>query len=377
MNKSQPSGLYLHIPFCRSKCSYCAFYSIPDPSRIREWIEAVRLEMEQYEGLFPPFDTIYLGGGTPSLLEEGALASLLGDAFRRFRFDSDVEITLEANPDDLSLDSLSFYRSLGINRVSIGVQSFREEDLRILGRRHTADQTRRSLREAREAGFESISVDLIMGIPARVGTPLERWKAVLEAALSFNPEHLSCYLLTCEADTRLNDVLKHRKLSLLGEEEERRLFLYTSQHLMANGYRHYEVSNFARSDAMRSRHNSKYWSHAPYLGLGPSAHSFLAGDRWWNVRSVERYCETLAHHELPVAGRESLTSDQIWLEQLSLGLRTSNGISQHLLRQSKQTDATLAALSQDGLIRLASDRIYPTPEGYLVSDSLPLLFLEP
>ena len=377
MNKSQPSGLYLHIPFCRSKCSYCAFYSIPDPSRIREWIEAVRLEMEQYEGLFPPFDTIYLGGGTPSLLEEGALASLLGDAFRRFRFDSDVEITLEANPDDLSLDRLSFYRSLGINRVSIGVQSFREEDLRILGRRHTADQTRRSLREAREAGFESISVDLIMGIPARVGTPLERWKAVLEAALSFNPEHLSCYLLTCEADTRLNDVLKHRKLSLLGEEEERRLFLYTSQHLMANGYRHYEVSNFARSDAMRSRHNSKYWSHAPYLGLGPSAHSFLAGDRWWNVRSVERYCETLAHHELPVAGRESLTSDQIWLEQLSLGLRTSNGISQHLLRQSKQTDATLAALSQDGLIRLASDRIYPTPEGYLVSDSLPLLFLEP
>ncbi|MHC1744696.1 MAG: radical SAM family heme chaperone HemW [Syntrophobacteraceae bacterium] len=376
MNSSGSAGLYLHVPFCRSKCAYCAFYSIPHTSLIHDWLKAIRREMEYYEGVFPPFDTIYFGGGTPSVLEDGVIAALLEEAFRRFQFELSLEITLEANPDDLSWDRLSSLRSLGINRLSVGVQSFSDADLRILGRRHTADQTRRILRAARDADFNSLSVDLIMGVPGCAGPPLSHWKAILKEALSFEPEHLSCYLLTYEAGTSLHSLMQNHGLESLDEEDERALFLYTSRHLEANGYLHYEVSNFARSDANRSRHNSKYWHHAPYLGLGPAAHSFLAGARWWNVRSVKEYSAMLARHEPPLAGRETLTPEQIRLEKLSLGLRTSNGISRRLLTEGRQTDATLAALRQEGLISVANDRIYPTPEGYLVSDSLPLLFLE-
>lgn len=376
MNSSSPAGLYLHVPFCRSKCVYCAFYSIAETALIDDWLVAMRREMALYEGAFPPFDTLYLGGGTPSVLQDGTIASLLEEAFRRFRFGSGLEITLEANPDDLSATRLAFYRSLGINRLSIGVQSFRDEDLTLLGRRHTADQTRRILRVAREADFDSLSLDLIMGIPGRPGNPLERWQPVLEEALSFDPEHLSCYLLTDEADTRLRTVLHHHGLSRLDDEDERSLFLYTSRHLEASGYLHYEVSNFARSEVNRSRHNSKYWNHTPYLGMGPSAHSFLDGSRWWNVRNVRHHCEMLQHREPPLADRETLTPDQIWLEQMSLGLRTSNGISRSLLPRGRQTDATLSALGREGLLRVDWDRVYPTSKGYLVSDGLPLLFLD-
>jgi len=376
MNSSQPSGLYLHVPFCRSKCAYCAFYSIPDVSLIAAWLKAMVREMAHYESVFPPFDTIYLGGGTPSVLDDAIIASLLDEAFRRFRFRSSPEITLEANPDDLSPAKLSFYRALGVNRMSLGAQSFDDEDLTLLGRRHTADQTRRILQDTRDIGFDNVSVDLIMGIPNRKGDPLGRWMATLKEAVSFEPEHLSCYLLTYEDDTPIDRRLRHDNLLPSTEEDERALFLLTSRYLRATGYVHYEVSNFARSDAHRSRHNSKYWHHVPYLGLGPSAHSFLGDSRWWNVRSVSGYCEILEGASAPVAGQETLTAEQVHLEQLSLGLRTSDGISRELLSGGAQTEATLSALCQEGLIRIDSARVFPTPEGYLLSDGLPLLFWE-
>lgn len=373
---SDPSpGLYIHVPFCRSKCAYCAFASTPDLSRAGEWLNAVCREMALHEGLFPPFDTLYVGGGTPSVLEDNAIASLLDEAFRRFSFRPDPEITLEVNPDDVSMTRLSFLRGLGINRLSIGAQSFDDEDLVLLGRRHTAAQTRHVLHAAREAGFESVSIDLIMAIPGRRADPLGRWMATLEEASAFNPEHLSCYLLTYEKGARLQTLLRRAGIPPLDEATERELFLKTSGYLQARGYRHYEVSNFARTEAHRSRHNSKYWRHVPYMGLGPSAHSFLEGSRWWNVRSVKRYCEHLASRRPPTAGRETLTPDQIHLERLALGLRTCDGVPGDLLPRGKDREKTLSRLRLEGLIRLEGSRICPTPEGYLVSDSLPLLFL--
>jgi oxygen-independent coproporphyrinogen-3 oxidase len=375
MNNGQPSGLYLHVPFCRSKCAYCAFYSIPDVSLVRDWLKGMVREMAHYGGVFPPFDTLYLGGGTPSVLDDAIIASLLEEAFRRFPFCPNPEITLEANPDDLYPARLSFYRGLGINRLSIGAQSFDDEDLSLLGRRHTADQTRRVLQAARDSGFENVSVDLIMGVPNQRSDPLGRWLTTLKEVVSFGPEHLSCYLLTYENDTPLEKLMRRGNFQPLSEEDERALFLLTSGYLKARGYVHYEVSNFARSDAHRSRHNSKYWRHVPYLGLGPSAHSFLGDSRWWNVRSVSGYCEMLAGAIAPVAGRETLSADQIHLEQLSLGLRTVDGISRELLIGGEQTEATLSALRREGLIRIDSARVFPTPKGYLLSDSLPLLFL--
>lgn len=377
MNNTHPSGLYLHIPFCRSKCSYCAFYSIPDTSvsLAQAWLKAMHREMAFYEAAFPPFDTMYLGGGTPSVLDGEMIASLIEEAFRRFRFHPDVEITLEANPDDLSIEALSFYRGLGINRLSLGAQSFDDTDLLALGRRHSAVQTKRALEAARWAGFDNISIDLIMGIPIPTSDPTRRWLRTLDEALSFRPEHLSCYLLTYEEGSALEAGRIRGEVTPLSEETERTLFLLTSHRLRAAGYIHYEVSSFARSDSLRSRHNGKYWCHAPYLGLGPSAHSFLNGTRWWNVRSVERFCQMLSESRLPVAGRETLSAGQIHLEQLFLGLRTAEGISRRLLGRGGRTEATLAALCDEGLLHVDGTRIVPTVTGYLVSDGLPLLLL--
>ncbi len=373
MNNDRHAGLYVHVPFCRSKCPYCAFASTSDLTLVQEWLRAVCREMELHEKVFPPFDTLYLGGGTPSVLEDRALATLLDEAFHHFSFSSDPEITLEINPDDVSEARISLLRGLGFNRLSVGAQSFDDSDLGLLARRHTAAQTRYALRAARKAGFENISIDLLMGVPSREGDPIGRWMTSLREALAFSPEHLSCYLLTYEQGASFQGVLKRAGISPLDEATERELFLMTSELLEARGYLHYEVSNFARTEAHRSRHNGKYWRRTPYLGLGPAAHSFLEDSRWWNVRSVDQYCERLSSRRLPVAGRETLRPDQIQLERLALGLRTRDGIPKDLLPQGKDMEKILSELHREGLIRIEGPLIRPTPEGFFVSDGLPLL----
>lgn len=367
----QAPGLYVHVPFCRGKCAYCAFYSVPDLALIPAWLKAVEQEISLYEETFPAFDSLYFGGGTPSLLAESELAGLMDVICRHFSLNPASEITIEVNPDDATPEKLHGYRRLGLNRLSLGVQSFEDKALRFLGRRHTARQARNAVAWARESGFDHLSLDLIYGLP---GQMLKEWEQTLTAALAFRPEHLSCYQLTVEPDTEL-----HRRLGgrpLVSEETEREFFLFTSAYLEDAGYLHYEVSNFARGIVNRCRHNLKYWQRQPYLGLGPAAHSFDGHRRWWNHRSLKDYINALYQGRAPVAGEERLTAEQARLEELLLGFRMRDGVAVESLKDFPRWQEGLKNLAAQGWLQVEKDRAVPTVQGFLLADRLPLWLVE-
>jgi putative oxygen-independent coproporphyrinogen III oxidase len=375
MTENQPTipGLYVHIPFCRTKCPYCDFYSVNDDSLIPAYLAALDTEARLYRDQFPAFDSLYLGGGTPSWFGEAHLAQLMKDLRRCFQFAPDSEITLEANPDDITADKLALFRDLGVNRLSLGVQSFDEAELRFLGRRHRAAQTLQALALIRAAGLANLGLDLIYGLP---GQTIDAWLKTLETALSFAPEHLSCYQLTLAADTPMGRMAAAGQVRLPNEETQRQFFLRTTRFLPERGYRHYEVANFAREERYRCRHNLKYWTRVPYLGLGPAAHSFHGRRRWWNFSSVEKYCATLNTGRPPLAGTETLTPVQIRLETLYLGFRTQEGVSLATIRKQPHGERILRQLSQAGLVRVHQGRVVATPPGLVVADRLPLWFAD-
>jgi oxygen-independent coproporphyrinogen III oxidase len=370
-SSADPPGLYIHVPFCSTKCPYCDFYSITSLSAVEAWLDAIDTEAALYRDSFDAFDSIYIGGGTPSLLDQRQLSSLMRSLHRHFSFRTDVEVTIEVNPDDVTSERLESFQGSGINRISLGVQSFDEGELRFLRRRHTAQQAEGALERIRSHGFSNVGIDLIYGFE---GHGEDAWTSTLSRALAFAPEHLSCYLMTLEEGTPFGKMKAEGKMASLGEEAERSLFLLTSNFLEHRGYTHYEVSNFARGPEYTSRHNQKYWRHVPYLGLGPAAHSYQAGIRWWNVRSVDSYCTMLMGGELPIAERETLSADQLRLEKLYLGFRNSKGVALDLLLTHEGAEAILADLKKSSLIEIKADRVVSTREGLLVSDSLPLLF---
>ena len=369
-------GLYVHVPFCQSKCHYCDFNSSTDSYLIPDWLAALEKEALWYQDRFDVFDTLYLGGGTPSLLDLRPLAALLQALRRHFRFTPATEVTLEANPDDLGPEKLRAYLDLGVNRLSVGVQSFHDRELAFLGRRHNARQTVEALEAARIAGFGNLSLDLIYGLP---GQRLEDWNQTLEQALSFQPEHLSCYQLTYEPETPLGRRKARGEAAPATEEEERGFFLFTSRFLEGRGYLHYEISNFARTGGpdgkpCYSRHNRKYWRQVPYLGLGPGAHSFQDGVRWWNCLPVEQYCQSLAQGRAPLADRETLSAEQIRLEALYLGLRTREGVPLEIIRRTPGWEKILEELNKAGLVKMNQERVVPTRQGFLLADRLALWF---
>ncbi len=401
-----PAGLYVHVPFCRGKCAYCDFYSVPaGPERIARWLGALAVEASSCSGCFPGFDTLYLGGGTPSLLNAKELGTLLDTLHGRFPFSPDSEISLEANPDDVTSEKLRHWRALGVNRVSLGIQSLVDRRLELLGRRHDAAQALRALESTAAAGFASWGADVIFGLPGQTPDELEQ---NLERLLSFGPDHVSCYQLTLARDTPLHRLLESGQIVMPGEEEERDLFLAASRLLEERGYLHYEVSNFCRwqsgaggrdvrgpgrrptgdTDAAASRprvleetpdacrHNLKYWTRRPYLGLGPSAHSFLGNERWWNPSSLDRYCGALEAGHAPVEGRETLTPEQERMEALCLALRLCSGLPKRDLLAFPGAEAALGRLVREGFLEEVADRVVPTSEGFLLADHLPLLFLE-
>lgn len=331
------------------------------------------LEFAYYRNDFPVFDSLYLGGGTPSLLEASQLGRLLEFLQREAAFAPDSEVTLEANPDDLTPAKLLAYRQLGINRLSLGVQSFNDAELCFLGRRHTAAQAQEALKMARDAGFANLSLDLMYGLPGQTRTG---WEKSLAAALAFRPEHLSCYQLTVEPGTELarrrGDGLK----SLVGEDEEREFFLFTSDFLTRQGYLHYEISNFAHGKEHACRHNLKYWRRLPYLGLGPAAHSFDGRRRWWNFRSLNKYLEALSRGTLPAAGEETLTAEQVRLESMLLGFRTREGVAMSLIQGLPGGENTLGIMQAEGWVKVRKERVKPTREGLLLADRLPLLLID-
>ena len=364
-------GVYVHVPFCKTKCPYCDFYSVTSLSSIPDWLEAIRREMLLYKDRFPRFDSAYVGGGTPSLLPDRALADLLHHLRTHFLFAGDTEFTVEVNPDDITSDKLVALRDLGVNRISLGVQSFDERDLRFLKRRHTADQAATALDEFKSAAFAKVGLDLMYGLP---GQTESSWLKTLEQAASFNPEHISCYQLTIHETTPFGDLQAAGEIKPLGGEIESAFFLLTSAFLKKKGYLHYEISNFARGQENLCRHNLKYWQRAPYLGLGPSAHSYQSGTRWWNLRDIEGYCRAPAEGRPPVAGTETLTPEQVYLETILLGFRTRDGVDREIFRNRPGTEEVLRHLRQAELIQMVEERVVPTVKGFLVADSLPLLF---
>ncbi len=371
MNSGEPAGLYLHVPFCRSKCHYCDFYSVASRAAVPAWLQAIKREVRQYREAWPVFDSLYLGGGTPTILGEAELATLMTCLRRDFTFHPNSEMTIEANPDDLSRPTLQTLRELGLNRISLGVQSLDDRDLAYLGRKHSADQALRALELIPSVGWPQVGVDLMYGIE---GQTLAAWKRTLDRVLSFRPEHLSCYQLTLAPGTPLGKRQADGRVRAIGERWEAAFFIFTSRYLERYGYRHYEISNFARNRETMCRHNRKYWHHVPYLGLGPSAHSFRAGRRWWNVRSITRYCQLLAAGQAPVEASETLTHEQLSLEALAIGFRTSRGVALALAGNRPGGSRTIAMLQQSRLATVHHDRLQPTRRGFLVADSLPLMF---
>ncbi len=376
MNSEKISGLYLHIPFCLSKCLYCDFYSSTSISAVPDFLNGLFKEMEMYRHRFNPFDTVYIGGGTPSLLSPQQLENILKRVRKNFDLISNTEITIEANPADLDPSFLESIREIGINRINIGVQSFDQKALDFLGRRHSLKDAISAVEASRKAGFHNIGLDLIYGVPAQ---DMESWLDTLKEALAFSPEHLSCYQLTLEVKTPLGIRCQAGDFSVPGEELQYEFFMKTSEFLRDAGYIHYEVSNFARGIEHTSRHNQKYWDHSPFLGLGPSAHSFYGNQRWWNHRSVDQYLAAINEGNSPVEETETLTMEQLRLEALYLGLRTRKGIFLQGFKNQYHYDLffekkkILAKLEEEGFISIEDGYLYPTQRGFAVADSLSLI----
>lgn len=363
----QTAGLYVHVPYCLRKCTYCAFYSITRPIRIPEMIDAMIFEAELRSKPFPPFDTLYIGGGTPSLLGGADLHRLISGIKAAARLDPYAEITVEANPDDAGAGLFEAYRAAGVNRISLGVQSFDDRMLCFLGRRHTAAQAEDSIEAARKAGFSSISVDIISGLPRMRPRDLT---AALERALHYSCEHISCYQLGVEPRTPLHRLVSSHEVSLPSERSCSRQLMSASDLLTEAGYDHYEVSNFARTPSLRSRHNVKYWTRAPYLGLGPAAHSFDGERRCWNVRSVKRYLALAAANRSVTSGSELLSPKQIRLEKIMLGLRWAGGVPLSTVLLAPASPCVVDRLVSRGLVLIEEETLRPTRRGYLVADGI-------
>jgi oxygen-independent coproporphyrinogen-3 oxidase len=319
------AGIYLHIPFCRQACHYCNFHFSTSLQGMNDFVPALLKEMEGRSDYLGDarIGTIYLGGGTPSLLGPAALNLVIERLKDLFVLEPDAEITLEANPDDMTdREKLKAWRSAGINRLSIGIQSFFDDDLRWMNRAHDASQAAESIRLAKEEGLDNISIDLIYGGPT---LPDDRWEQNVARAIRLQIPHLSCYALTVEPRTPLDKLIRQHKRSEVSPDGQARQLLLLMNWMEQAGYEHYEISNFALP-GHRSRHNSAYWQGVPYLGLGPSAHSYDGCSREWNIANNARYIAALAGGTLPVAEKEVLTPVQQLNEYIMISLRTMEGI---------------------------------------------------
>jgi len=375
-NTGDYSGLYLHVPFCRNKkCLYCDFYSIASLAMLREWFDAVLTESDLYSSYnyncFKKIDTLYIGGGTPSILENKLLFAIIENIRNNFNLSADLEITLEANPNDITSHNLDLWHRMDINRISLGVQSIDDKVLLFLGRSHSSEDAMNAINIICEHGKFSLGIDLIYGYP---GQSLSEWEALLKRIIEYNPAHLSCYQLTYEDATTLGKMKKNGLIKSLTEEEEYRFFMETSQYISGNGYLHYEVSNYAKTYDNISKHNLKYWQRKPYLGLGPSAHSFDGSQRWWNVSSIKRYVKMVSSGHQPIEQYEQLTDEQSFIETVSLGLRSPIiGICEDTLSQKNKKN--IEQLIYSGHLFSKEGKFFPTLKGMAVADSLSVMLV--
>lgn len=383
MPRDSLPGLYVHIPFCSAICPYCDFAVLRGgEDRRGAYVEALAAEAALWAGEWTAgaFDTVYLGGGTPSALSVSQLGRLLAALREHLPVAEGARISVEANPEDVSGAMLAGLRELGVSTLSLGVQSFDPAALKFLGRRHTAEEARRAVVAALSAGFDAVSVDVIFGLPEDKQSPGGLTRTLATVA-ELAPEHVSCYQLTFHEGTPFWRGLERGVIRELPEPAQAEAYERVLGALTAAGYEAYEVSNFAREPRFRSRHNQKYWDHTPYLGLGPSAHSFDGERRrWWNVREEGAWRERVLAGERPVAGEEVLGREELATEALMLGLRTARGVDLAAFRERFGVDLVarnrerVERLVAEGLLVVEGGWLRPTLRGFAVADGLPLGF---
>ena len=350
------AGIYIHIPFCKSRCKYCDFFSTTHLEKQAQYVEALIAEwhIRQHESS-EPIHTIYIGGGTPSTMDGAALYRVVQSCLELCSTqDGAVECTLEANPGDITPAKAQAWHEMGINRLSIGIQSFDDGLLQLIGRRHNAEQARQAVAIAQAAGFDNISIDLMYALPSQT---MEQWKKDVAEALQLGVQHISSYGLIYEEGTVLTTLLEHGVIDAVDEDTEMEMYDYLVERLVANGYEHYEVSNFALP-GRHSKHNSNYWNDTPYIGLGAGAHSYDGTIRSWNISNLDQYiAQALAHDLQPE--KEVLSKENRKTERVMLGLRTNQGIAISDIDRSK-----VQPYIQEGLLKEKDNRIVATTKGF-------------
>lgn len=369
------AGLYLHIPYCKQACSYCDFHFSTQTRSKGSMVSALVMELKLREGFFggkKTLQTIYLGGGTPSLLSQSELVQLWEAIHQQFEGLEEAEVTLEANPDDLTLEYLSFLKDLGVNRLSIGVQSFVQKELEWMNRSHTSEQAIQCVKEAQRAGFTNISIDLIFGTPH---TDLPTWKEQVKQAIDLMVPHLSIYALTVEEKTALHHWLKKDSFRLPADQVAKEQFLDAHELLTSAGFDHYELSNYAVPGA-EARHNSSYWAGTPYLGIGPSAHSFNGSHRFANRANNAQYIKQVREGVIPLQWEEKLDLKDQYNEYVMTQLRTAKGISISYIKNQfgklieEEFGLQLKKWEKSGLMEKRRDYWILTPEGWWMSDGI-------
>lgn len=375
------AGIYIHIPFCKTRCIYCDFYSTTRSELKKRYIRALcqelRMRQDYLEGA--TIETIYFGGGTPSQLDEEDFRLVFSTIGEVYGLEDTKEITLEANPDDLTEEYVTMLRHLPFNRISMGIQTFDDATLKLLNRRHNATQAIEAVGRCRRAGFENISIDLIYGLP---GETDERWERDLEQAVSLNVEHISAYHLTYEEGTRIYELLQAHRIREVDEESSVRFFSTLIDTLGAAGYEHYEISNFCRP-GKHSRHNTSYWKGIPYLGCGPSAHSFNTHTREWNVASLEEYMHGIEtdRRKFETEYRDRATC---YNECIMTCIRTRWGVPLKYVEQKFGTEMWQYCMDmatphlESGKLKIQDNHLCLTREGIFISDGIisDLMFIE-
>ncbi|MEE6129269.1 radical SAM family heme chaperone HemW [Chryseobacterium arthrosphaerae] len=366
--------IYIHIPFCKQKCSYCNFHFSTSLNFKDEMLRAMKTEimLRKNELQNKSLKSLYFGGGTPSILSVDEINSLIDEVLKYFSFEKDIEITLEANPDDLDKNFLKQLAGTPVNRLSIGTQSFFEEDLKLMNRAHTASEAESSIKRAQDFGFENLSIDLIYGSPT---SNLEIWKENLNKTIALEVPHISSYALTVEPKTALENWISKGKVKSPKEEEQNREFYYLSDFLKDNGFEHYEVSNFAKP-GFYSRHNSAYWKYQEYLGIGPSAHSYNGFDvRSWNVANNQQYNKKLNDKQL-AKEEEILSPEDQFNEMIMIGLRTTWGVDLESLkskfsdRMQEHLQAEIKSKIEEGILIIENNHLKIPEKHWFMADGI-------
>jgi putative oxygen-independent coproporphyrinogen III oxidase len=370
-------GIYLHIPFCSAICNYCNFNRGLFDGAVKErYVEALVAEISRFDGR-PDGDTVYFGGGTPSLLEPVDVARLLEACVKSFNLSAGAEITLEANPESVTAERLGAFRSAGVNRVSFGVQSFRDEELGRLSRLHNAVRGRSAYHEARAAGFDNVSLDLMMWLP---GQRVDEWLASVDAAIELAPEHLSLYLLEVYPNAPLKDEMARARWSQAPDDDAAAMYLEAMARLEAAGLVQYEISNVSRP-GRRSRHNLKYWSDGEWVGFGCGAHSTRGGRRWKNVAGTQEYIDCIAARRSPAIEVRTMTHEERLGDALFTGLRLADGVEEQAIRDRygvgvwDRYGPDLEPFVESGVLMRMDGRLRLTRRGMLVAHEVMLVFV--